>query len=348
MKVPMFVIGALFLVTAPLVVSAQRATAPPRSVAATAAKATALPASATLTCQVRLIKEVEIAAEESGVLKGLLVQEGDLVKAGDVLAQIDDTLTRQQLKIAENELKVAKKQAENTVRVRYAKAAAAVAWADWQAAEQANRRIPGTFPLMEVKRLELTFDQAKLQIEQEQMNSEIAGLEANVAQAKFEAAEEVIQRRKIKAPGEAAAGNSLPTASGGTAASSAPPAEWVVEELYCHEGEWVQPPQTSQEHVMRLIRADRLWVEGFIKARDFNRVEIIGRPVTVKAELDRGRVVTLEGGIVFTGSEILHGGEYKVRAEVENRKVGGHWLLQPGLRAEMTIHLDQPQIAKQE
>ena len=336
MKVPMFVIGALLLVTAPLVVSAQRATAPPRSVVAAPAKATALPASTTLMCQVRLIKEVEIAAEESGVLKELLVQEGDLVKAGDDLAQIDDTLTRQQLRIAENELKVAQEQAKNTVKVRYATAAAAVAWAEWQAAEEANRRIPGTFPKMEVKRLELTFDQAKLQIEQEQMNTRIAVLEADVAQA------------KVEAPGEATAGNSLPTASGGTAKSSAPPAQWVVEELYCHEGEWVQPPQTSQEHVMRLIRADRLWVEGFIKARDFNRVEIIGRPVTVKVELDRGRVVTLEGGIVFTGSEILHGGEYKVRAEVENRKAGGHWLLQPGLRAEMTIHLRQPQIAKQE
>lgn len=334
MKVPMCVVGSLILVAAPLAVTAQRAASPPPSVTLRS-------------CLIKLIEEVEVPAQESGILQKLIVKEGDLVKPGDMLAQIDDALAQKQLTISQNELKVAIEQANNTVNERYATAAAAVAWAEWQAAIEANNKVPGTFPAMEVERLKLTFDRARLQIEQEQMNRRIAILEANVARAKVEAAQEVIRHRKIKAPDDDQEsqpptenpGSPRPITASPDGGQPPPEPQWVVEELYCHEGEWVEPPQTGQEHVMRLIRVDRLWVEGFVKATDFNRARINGRPVTVKVELDQGRVATVDGKIVFTGSEILHGGQYKVRAEVANRKASEQWLLQPGLRAEMTIRL---------
>jgi len=33
------------------------------------------------------------------------------------------------------------------------------------------------------------------------------------------------------------------------------------------------------------------------------------------------------------------GNKYRVRAEVENRLVGGHWIIRPGLPASMTIEI---------
>ena len=333
MKVSMRVFGALAITALPLAVVAQKAAAPSRSGVANVQRATSLPPSVMLPCLIRLTEEVQVPAEESGILKKLMVKEGDVVEAGEVLAQIDDTLAQQQLKIAQSELKVAKKQAENTVNVRYSRAAMLVAWAEHQAALEANKKVPFTFPPMEVKRLELTFDRAKLQIEQEQMNQQIAGLEAQVAQAKLDAAQEIIRRRKIKAPADEEKSLS------GDGKEASPPTEWVVEELYRHEGEWVEPPQTGQEHVMRLIRADRLWVEGFLRQREFKAAEIDDRPVTVTVELARGQKVTVNGKIVYAGLEVQQGGEFKVRAEIQNPKASDRWLLQSGLRAEMTIHL---------
>jgi hypothetical protein len=42
--------------------------------------------------------------------------------------------------------------------------------------------------------------------------------------------------------------------------------------------------------------------------------------------------------VVFV-KPVIEGNTYQVRAEVENRKVNGFWLLTPGMPAQMNIQL---------
>ena len=142
-------------------------------------------------------------------------------------------------------------------------------------------------------------------------------MSADVHQATVAAAEENIERRKIVAPFDG-----------------------VVVDVLRQRGEWVD----TGEPVLRLIRLDRVRVEGFFDASQFNPEEVSGRPVTVEIERARGQRVRLPGTVVFISPLVQAGNKYRVRVEVENHQHEGHWLLGPGMTASMVIHIDQPRV----
>lgn len=93
------------------------------------------------------------------------------------------------------------------------------------------------------------------------------------------------------------------------------------------------------EPLAHLVRTDRLRVEGYVDAAKYDPEEIRGRPVTVEVRLANDRRERFEGKIVFVSPLVESGGDYRVFAEVPNRKAAsGEWLLRAGQTASMTIH----------
>jgi len=273
---------------------------------------TAAPSSVTLeNCYVTQIEEIQVPAQEAGVLRQLNVEEGVMVQAGQIIGQIDDIEARMQQRVAKFQLDVATEQAESDVNVEYAKASAEVAKAEYDQAIEANRRLSGTVPMAEVNRLRLKWKETKWSIEQAQMNQRIARLETHVAQAKVDAAGVGIERRQITSPIDA-----------------------QVLKLYHRAGEWVQPG----DPVVQIIQLNRLWVEGFVNAEHVSPSEVHDQPVRVNVELARGRQVTVPGRVVFV-KPVIEGNTYQVRAEIENQQENGFWLLAPGMPAKMEIQL---------
>jgi multidrug efflux pump subunit AcrA (membrane-fusion protein) len=263
-------------------------------------------------CLLSLSEEAQVPAEEAGVLMKIPVREGQQVAAGDLLAQIDDMIPQRQRDVAYFKLKVAEKQAADDVDVRYAYAAYLVAKRKLQKYQEANQRIPGAIPDIEVDLQRLERDKFLLSYEKAQKDMAVAALQKQVSDAEFQAAETNVKRRKLTAP--------LPA---------------VVVELSRHEGEWVQ----AGDPVMRLVRVDLLRVEGFVNAMKHHPSEIQDRPVEVAVTLARGQRRTFPGKIVYVKPLVEAGGEFLVRAEIKNPKEGGVWVLSPGLGAEMTIQL---------
>ncbi len=263
-------------------------------------------------CLLSLDAEVLMPAQEAGVLTKIPVREGQQVSKGDLLAQIDDTLPRLQQNVAINKLKAALREAEDDVSVRYSTAAAKVAEADYLQAMEANKKVQGVVPQAEVRRLLLKQREMELSIEKSQKERDVAGLQAKVNEAELAAAAANLERRRLVAPLDA-----------------------VVIELSHHEGEWVQPG----DPVMRLVRVDLLRVEGFLNVKNYRPSQIQGRPVEVVVSLARGKQETFPGKIVYVKPLIEAGGEFLIRAEVQNRQENGFWILSPGLKAEMTIQL---------
>jgi macrolide-specific efflux system membrane fusion protein len=262
-------------------------------------------------CLISIINEAQVPAKEAGVVTEIKAKEGQQVEAGALLAQLDDLDAQATLRVAQFERAVAEEEARNDVHVRYSKAAAEVAHAEYQAAEEANRRLPNTYPHLEVRKLLLTWRRTQLEIEKAQMDLRIAGLKAKVAEAREEVAQENVRRRQIRSP-----------------------LEGVVKEVKLHAGEWVKPG----DPVVHVVQLDRLRVEGFVRVADVRTDEIADRPVSVTVQLAHG-TETFEGKVVFVSPEVQAGGQIRVWAEVVNRKYHGHYLLRPGLTAEMTIHL---------
>ncbi|TWU30408.1 efflux RND transporter periplasmic adaptor subunit [Bythopirellula polymerisocia] len=265
-------------------------------------------------CIVKVKDEVEIPAQKDGVLMELPVIEGSQVKAKEKLAVVDDREAKAAVRAAQAGLRAAEERVKDDIEEQYAVAARDVAKIDLKKSQEANQRTPGSVPDIEVIQKELVVQKSDLQIEKAQKDRVMASLEADTKRAELEAAQVGLVKRVILAPFDG-----------------------EVVKLYREKSEWVNPG----DPILTLMRFDVLHVEAQVPARLYDRNELQGREVTVAIPRARGREIALPGKVVHVGQLIESGGNYLVRAEVENAKEGGFWVVQPGMgqRAKMTIHL---------
>jgi len=262
-------------------------------------------------CLVSLIDEAQVPGQEPGVLIELKAVEGQQVKEGEQVGQIDDSQPRLQGQAARAELNVATEKAANDVDIRYATKASEVAKAELEVSKEANRKVPGTVSTVEINRQRLTWERGKLEIERAQSEKKIAGFTADAKKVEVDAALEAMERRKIRSP-----------------------VTGQIVQVHLHRGEWIKPG----DPVLRVVKLDRLRVDGFVNIAQFGPAQIIDRPVVVDVLL-QGRKVSFNGRITNASPLIQQRGDYKVTAEVENRQEKGQWLLLPGLKAEMEIKM---------
>jgi macrolide-specific efflux system membrane fusion protein len=261
---------------------------------------------------VALIEEAQVPAKEAGVLLDVPVKEGQEVTVGQTLGQIDDRKVLMDARAAQAKLDVAEVTASNDVKIRYAIAAAGVAEFTFLKNAEANQKVAGSVPKTEIERLKLEWSRSKLEIEQNEFQRKIDGMDVRVRQAELEVANEEIERRKIKAP-----------------------IDGVIVELKRHRGEWVQPG----DPLLRLLRMDRLRIEGFINANKYSPAEVANHPVTVTVDLAHGRQESFIGKVSFVSPLVEPGGDFRIYAEVLNRQENDQWLLRPGQNANMTIKI---------
>jgi len=264
-------------------------------------------------CLIKLKDEVRIPAQEAGVLIKLPVKEGSRVAEGDMLATIDDREARAELLVAEYGLEAAQKRAEEDIEIRYARAAARVAKIDMEQDLKANQDHPGAIPAIEIRQKKLVLDRSALQIEKAQKDKIMASLDAKTKEAERDATRMALEWRTILAPFDG-----------------------EVVTTYRHQSEWVNPG----DPIMKLVRFDTLHVEGFAYADRYDRGELLGKSVTVHVTRARGREVPVPGTIIYVSQLVQSDGSYLVRAEVKNQRENDNWLIQPGLKARMTIHLE--------
>lgn len=263
-------------------------------------------------CLVTVAEEANLPAQEPGVLTDLPAKEGMQVTAGQVLGEIDQTKVKMEFRVADAKLKAARVKASDDVNIRFATAAAAAAEAALQMNLEANRKVPGSVPKEKLNELKLERDKEILSIEKSKLDFSVAAQEAEVAQAEADAAQENIKRRQLRSP-----------------------VDGVIVELHRHLGEWVQPP----DKILRIVRMDRLWVEGYVPVSRRNRAQLNDRPVKIEISLAGDHRVPYEGKVVFVKPTTEAGDTFLVRAEIANQKDGNYWAISPGLKATMRIML---------
>lgn len=293
---------------------ARPSTTPTRPQPAPSAAAASATRAATIThCLVSVIDDVHVPAQESGLLVALHAEEGTLVKKDDLLAQIDDRQAKLEKYAAEREREAALAKASDDIEVRFAEASLEVAEAELASNETINHKTPGLVPLTEIRRQKLAKRRAELQIDKSKLDLSVARMQAEVHEAAVRAAEHTIERRKILAPMDGE----------------------VIARLK-QRGEWVQ----AGDPVLRVIRMDRLKVEGLLPASSYNPSELMGRPVLVEVELAHGRKAHFEGKVTYISPLVTAGNKYRVRAEVVNRMEDDQWLLRPGMSAVVQVALE--------
>jgi macrolide-specific efflux system membrane fusion protein len=268
-------------------------------------------------CLVSAIDDTQVSAKEAGVITAINVRKGQLVAPGDLLAQIDDAQPQMEKRKAMAEKSAAEAKANSDVEKRYDTAAAEVAKYGYLKKKEADDRVPGAVSGPELQEARLQWKGAELKIEQADLEALIAKLTVDDKQAEVDAAQEGINRRQIRSPQVG-----------------------IVEEIIPHVGEWVKPGDS----VFRVVRLDRLQVEGFLRGDSYNPWDVQDRPVTVYVKLaHRTDPVAFTGRVTIVGKVKEAGNSFRVTASVENLLAPGRkdeWLLHPGDTATMRIDMN--------
>ena len=255
---------------------------------------------------VKLIDQLDLPAREAGTLVQLDVQEGAKVPAGAPLVRIDDTEARFAEERAKVELQISSKKAASDVAIRAAERASQAAALELKRAEDARQRLRDVVTENEIEKLRLAADQAKLAIEKAQQEQAVAELERNLKKVECDFAAANVARRQ-----------------------SAAPFPGVIVQVYKHVGDWAQPG----DKLLRVVRLDRLRVEGFLDAAQ-TVPGLEGRPVTLLVDLPGRPGATFSGKLIFVSPEIdPFNKSARILAEIENP----HLQLQPGLRGTIVI-----------
>ncbi|MDO4628659.1 MAG: efflux RND transporter periplasmic adaptor subunit [Planctomycetia bacterium] len=261
------------------------------------------------------IYEVDVPAEEAGVLRELYVEDFEQVKKDQTLVQLDDRQAVMAVSVAEAKLESAKIQMNNNVNVRYAIAAHNVADAEIKQADEANAKVKNTVTITEYNRLVLSRTQAKLQIEQAEQELKVAAQTYNVQNEELSAAKLDQTKFEIHSPHDG-----------------------VVMELYRKQGEWLKPG----DPILRLVQMNPIRYSFRIESKTPPE-SIFNQPVTIFVPTLNKQ---FQGKVTYIKPSHDIGDMYQVWVDIENTwqafsgqdsaaKQKGYWILQPGMRAEV-------------
>jgi HlyD family secretion protein len=268
---------------------------------------------------VSLRDQALVPAPHEGVLMTVSVREGAHLEAGGVIAHLDDTQRRLEHAMATNQRDAAVEKARDQSSVRHAEAAKFVAEAELQSAVAVNQRVAGTHSANDIRRLTLAARKASLLVDKTAAERRVAEIDARGRNVALALAHEQLQRCAVTSP---LAGE--------------------VIEIFKHAGEWA----SAGEPVAHVVRLDTLRVEGFVNAADHSPSAVSDRAVRIVVNIGQGKSAEFSGQVVYVRPTLQAGEQYLVYADVKNRAENGHWLLRPGMLAEM--HIETSPVAKKQ
>ncbi len=238
--------------------------------------------------------------------------------------------------------RIAAMKAENDVAVRHAVKSRDASKAEYDRAVQARKSFEKSISQTELDRLKLVFERNDLEIEKAKFEKDLAELQQKIEDSSIVEQDQIVERLKLSVE-QAQLQKEVDSLTRDVKARALDqaklqlarrglrsPLDGEVAEVFRHRGEWLEPGQ----RVMRIVRLDRLKVEGFVDSRAITS-SLRGAAVRVLVSLsDDEKPVTVKGRVVFISSEIDPvNAQVRVWAEVENPDLR----LRPGLPAEMVI-----------
>jgi multidrug efflux pump subunit AcrA (membrane-fusion protein) len=243
---------------------------------------------------------------------------------------------------AELTQRIAALKALNDVAVRHAEKSRDASKAELERALQARKAFEKSVSLTEIDRLRLVLERNDLEIEKAKFEKELADLQRQVEDAATAEHDQTVARLKLGVE-QATLQKEIDLLTRELKARAVEQAQLQLDrrrlhspltgeivEVHRHRGEWLEAGQ----RVLRIVRLDRLKVEGFAESRTVNG-SLRGSAVRVRVQTsETDKPVTLKGTLTFVSPEVDPvNGQVRVWGEIENPDL----LLRPGLPVEMWI-----------
>lgn len=321
-----------------------------------------------------LLDDVEVPATETGPLVEVLVREGNSVTRGQTLARLDDREAQLEQKTAETELEIAvalaenshaaelaekdlsqkkqlskqhellrgiaRRKAENQVRILASVKAEGVAKNELDRATRARQQFVDSVSRSEIDGLRLSYDRTKLETKQAEFERQIDELTANsedeatavhllnIESAKIELARAVDSQRIAGLQAELKRHETALAKLAVAKRQIISPIDGIVVELLQKSGDWVK----QGDPLMRVVRLNRLRAEGFVPSHMISQLRK-QRSVVLSGSFEPGQTVERQGRIVFISPEVDPvNNEVRFWVEFDNPELD----VLPGMRMTMT------------
>lgn len=258
--------------------------------------------------------EIEVPALETGQLIDVNVEQGDAVAAGGTIARIDDVIPRLQLEQAKVRIQNADRIANDATSIEAAVKQIQLTSHRYQTARRLE--LKGARSADERMTAKYEYDVARLQRQAAEKRQLEAMGEAALENVRKNEVSERIRRHNITALFDG-----------------------VVIQRFKQKGEWVQ----AGEPIVKIARMNKLYVTRLVSNNRYNPADVKGKNVIVTAELAHGETVEFRGKITAIGPRDVSGdgNEFKVKAEIENKRKQGEWILRKNSRVSMKILSDE-------
>lgn len=232
------------------------------------------------------------------------ITEGMTVSQGQVLGNLNDLELRSLLKIGEAQLDVAKAEADKKIEVKVAAHALQLAMAEVITMEEANKEVPTAFPKFEVERARMAQLHAAANLDlQKYLLGEIKTREVVVRESELDRTQVQIDLRRLTAE-----------------------IDGVIVDIKVAKGEYLR----EGDPILEIWQLDTMWVKVTVDAGKYSASDLDGKRATVRVPLANGKMETFQGAVVFCNPKIDQGNTFWAYIEVQNRRAGNYWLLQPG------------------
>lgn len=272
--------------------------------------------------------ELKIAEQELNDSLAVEIADANLQEAEALLAQ------------EKVEREVANKLADSDVAIRIAENAVKLAQEELDRALAAREKFRSSVSTFEIMKHEITRDEKTLQVENAKHEQDVAHLKTDSRDVAIEQQQKVVARRKLEGRAvvsdRALAQLDIERLNKSVELAEErlrkreihSPLPGLIVERLREPGEWVEPG----EAVLRVVRLDRLLVEGFVLASEVDQ-SCVGRTVRVEVSVGN-QTIEASGHVLFVSPEVDPVNmEVSVRAEVANDDLK----LRPGQPASMTI-----------
>ena len=221
------------------------------------------------------IETLRLATRDPGIIKEILVREGDVVVAGQTIAILDDEMFNAEVSAANNELEIARQETKNDVDLQYAKISSEVNEKVLTRSRGANQQFAKAVSKTEIERLRLEYERSRLSGLQAERQQAIHQLSENLKSNQVKIAEIRLRNRTIKSQ-----------------------IDGTVVEVLNTPGEFVN----SGQPIARVLNLHRLRVICAGSAKKFDPNNISDEAI-FKVKLN-GEVVSYPAKITFISPEI--------------------------------------------
>jgi len=242
------------------------------------------------------------------------IARGMNVFKGQVLGKFEDHELRSNMQINLTQLRVAKAERDKELEIEYADRSLQLTHAELERMHEANRRVAGAFSAMEIGRAALACIQADVKLKLERyVLDEVKTAEVAVRESELDRTKVQIELRRLVSH-----------------------IDGTVVRINAAEGEWLR----EGHEILEIVRLDTLEVQVKARVAEYEISDLQGKQAAVRVAFPNGRTETFQGTVVFCNPQVLADETFEVYVEVQNRRAGNFWLLQPGRRdVEVAIAL---------